>query len=261
MKGVILAAGVGSRLFPLTSVISKQLLPVYDKPLIYYPLSTLMLAGIKEILIITTPDDQPMFKKLLGRGEKFGIKIYYQKQNEPSGIAHGILIAEEFIKKNSFAYILGDNIFYGQGLGRELKKFQNPVGAHIFGYKVSNPSDYGVINLNDDGEVIELEEKPLQPKSDIAITGIYFYDNYALRIAKTLKPSGRGELEITDLNNVYLREQKLTCTVMSRGTVWFDTGTFNRLNDAASFVRITQERTGLRIGDPNDVARAQKWVT
>jgi glucose-1-phosphate thymidylyltransferase len=260
MKGVILAAGLGSRLFPLTSVMSKQLLPVYDKPLIYYPISTLMLAGVKEILIITTPDDQPMFKKLLGRGEKFGIRIYYQEQIKPSGIAHGILLAEEFIKKSSFAYILGDNLFYGQGLGRELKKFQNPKGSHIFGYKVSNPSDYGVITINSNGEITELEEKPRHPKSDIAITGLYFYNNDALRIAKTLKPSSRGELEITDLNKVYLQDRQLTCTVMPRGTVWFDTGTFNRLHDAASFVRITEERTGLRIGDPSDVARVQKWI-
>lgn len=259
MKGIILAAGLGSRLNPLTSVISKQLLPVYDKPLIYYPISTLMLAGIREILIITTPEDQHLFKKLLRKGEGFGIQIYYQVQDKPRGIAHGILIAEDFIKNEPFAYILGDNLFYGQGLGRELKKFQDPQGSHIFGYRVSNPSDYGVVTINVAGKISKIEEKPKNPKSDLAVTGLYFYDKNALGIAKTLKVSSRGELEITDLNQVYLKNKKLTCTIMPRGTVWFDTGTFNRLHDAASFVRITEERTGLRVGDPHEVARINNW--
>lgn len=260
MKGVVLAGGKGTRLYPLTSVISKQLLPIYDKPLIYYPLSTLMLAGIRDILIITTPEDQSLFRKILSRGETLGIKISYAIQAEPKGLAQGVLIAKDFLEGDSFAFILGDNLFYGQGLGRELRKFQNISGAHIFGYPVSNPSEYGVATIDDNQQVIHLEEKPKNPTSNIAITGLYFYDNRAVRFAEELKPSRRGEFEITDLNNCYLDVGELSCTILPRGTAWLDTGSFNGLHDASTFVRISEERTGLRIGDPNEVARVQGWI-
>jgi glucose-1-phosphate thymidylyltransferase len=260
MKGVILAGGKGTRLFPLTGVVSKQLLPVYDKPLIYYPLSTLMLAGIRDILIITTPEDQSLFMKVLGRGSDLGVNISYSVQKEPKGLAQGILIAKDFLSGDSFAYILGDNLFYGQGLGRELQKFQNTQGANIFGYPVSNASDYGVATLNDEGVVTHLEEKPEFPKSNIAVTGLYFYDKNAVGYAEQITPSKRGEIEITDLNKIYLEMGALTCRVLPRGTAWLDTGSFKGLHDAATFVRITEERTGLRIGDPYDAARVQGWI-
>ena len=259
MKGVILAGGRGSRLTPLTLVTSKQLLPIYDKPLIYYPLSTLMLAGIRQILIITTSEDQPMFKKLLGNGSDFGIEIYYAIQLEPKGLAQGILIAQDFLGDDTFAFILGDNIFYGQGLGRELQKFHEIDGAHIFGYEVSNPTDYGVALFDKTGKIINLEEKPANPKSNIAITGLYFYDKFASEYAKSLSPSSRDELEITDLNKIYLNLGKLNCTILPRGTAWLDTGTFNGLHDASTFVRITEERTGLKIGDPLEISKVQGW--
>jgi glucose-1-phosphate thymidylyltransferase len=259
MKGVILAGGRGSRLTPLTLVTSKQLLPIYDKPLIYYPLSTLMLAGIRQILIITTSEDQPMFKKLLGNGSDFGIEIYYAIQLEPKGLAQGILIAQDFLGDDTFAFILGDNIFYGQGLGRELQKFHEIDGAHIFGYEVSNPTDYGVALFDKTGKIINLEEKPANPKSNIAITGLYFYDKFASEYAKSLSPSFRDELEITDLNRIYLNLGKLNCTILPRGTAWLDTGTFNGLHDASTFVRITEERTGLKIGDPLEISKVQGW--
>jgi glucose-1-phosphate thymidylyltransferase len=261
MKGVVLAAGLGTRLYPLTSVISKQLLPIYDKPLIYYPLSTLMLAGIRDILIITTPEYLSLFKKVLGQGTDFGVTISYAVQSKPKGLAEGIIIAKDFINGDSFAFILGDNLFYGQGLGRELQKFQGIQGAHVFGYSVSNPSEYGVATIDKNGRVTNLEEKPNKPKSSIAITGLYFYDNKAVDFAEMLKPSQRGELEITDLNNIYLGLGELNCTILPRGTAWLDTGSFNGLHDATTFVRITEERTGLRIGDPYDAARVQGWIT
>lgn len=260
MKGVILAGGKGTRLYPLTGVVSKQLLPIYDKPLIFYPLSTLMLAGIREILIITTPEDQSLFKKVLGSGIDLGINISYAVQAEPKGIAQGILIAKDFLGSAPFAFILGDNLFYGQGLGRELQKFHDVRGAHVFGYAVSNPSNYGVAKINESGRVLELEEKPKAPTSNIAITGLYFYDNRAVDFAERLKPSERGEIEITDLNKVYLELDELSCTILPRGTAWLDTGSFKGLHDAATFVRITEERTGLRIGDPRDVAEVQGWT-
>jgi len=260
MKGVILAGGKGTRLHPLTGVVSKQLLPVYDKPLIFYPLSTLMLAGIREILIITTYEDQSLFKRVLGSGADLGITISYAIQEEPKGLAQGILIAKDFLGGETFAFILGDNLFYGQGLGRELQKFKELEGAHIFGYAVSNPTEYGVATIDEKGLVIQLEEKPQQPTSNIAITGLYFYDYRAVDFAEALKPSKRGEIEITDLNNVYLKLGELSCTILPRGTAWLDTGSFKGLHDAATFVRITEERTGLRIGDPNDVARVQGWI-
>jgi glucose-1-phosphate thymidylyltransferase len=261
MKGVILAGGKGTRLHPLTGVVSKQLLPVYDKPLIFYPLSTLMLAGIQDILIITTPEDQPLFKKILGFGANFGISISYSTQKEPRGLAQGILIAKDFLDGDSFAFILGDNLFYGQGLGRELQKYQNIQGAQIFGYAVSNPSEYGVVSLNQSGSVLHIEEKPEKPGSNIAVTGLYFYDNRAIGFAEKLKPSNRGEIEITDLNKAYLELNELYCTILPRGTAWLDTGSFKGLHDAATYVRITEERSGLRIGDPIDVARVQGWIS
>jgi glucose-1-phosphate thymidylyltransferase len=260
MKGIILAGGRGTRLFPLTKVASKQLLPVYDKPLIYYPLSTLMLAGVQEVLVITTPEDNQTFQNLLGDGSQFGIEIEYLIQHQPNGLAEGIKLAREFLSGESFAFILGDNIFYGTGLGRELMKYQNTTGAHVFGYSVSNPSDYGVAEIGSDGLVISLEEKPSNPKSSIAITGLYFYDEFAVEYANQLKPSPRGELEITDLNRKYLEMNNLQCTILPRGTAWLDTGSFQGLHDAATFVRLTEERTGLRIGDPTDVARVQGWI-
>jgi len=260
MKGVILAGGKGTRLRPLTSVVSKQLLPVYDKPLIYYPLSTLMLAGIKDILIITTPEDQSLFARVLGEGSDLGISISYAVQVEPKGLAQGIMIAKDFLDGDSFAYILGDNLFYGPGLGRELKRYQNVKGAKVFGYAVSNPSEYGVATLDSAGLVKHLEEKPENPKSNIAITGLYFYDNMATHYVEQLAPSKRGEIEITDLNKIYLEKGELSCSILPRGTAWLDTGSFNGLHDAATFVRITEERTGLRIGDPNDVAKIQGWI-
>ena len=255
-----MAGGRGSRLAPLTLVTSKQLLPVFDKPLICYPLSTLMLAGIRDILIITTLEDQSLFARVLGNGSNFGINISYKVQLEPKGLAQGILIAKEFLKDESFAFILGDNLFYGQGLGRELSKFHEIKGAHIFGFSVSNPSEYGVVTIDSSGLITEIVEKPENPKSNIAVTGLYFYDNQAVGIAESLKPSKRGELEITDLNNVYLDLGELSCTILPRGTAWLDTGSFKGLHDAATFVRITEERTGLRIGDPYDAARVQGWI-
>ena len=260
MKGVILAGGKGSRLFPLTKVASKQLLPIYDKPLIYYPLSTLMLAGIREILIITTPGDHSNFKKLLSSGEDFGIQITYEVQEQPQGLAQGIQIASSFLAGDSFAFMLGDNIFYGSGLGRELMNYKNISGAHIFGYRVSNPAEYGVAEINDSGKIISLEEKPQSPKSNIAVTGLYFYDAKAVDFVGSLRPSKRGELEITDLNKLYLEIDELNCTILPRGTAWLDTGTFNGLHDASTFVRLTEERTGLRIGDPSEVAQVQGWI-
>jgi glucose-1-phosphate thymidylyltransferase len=261
VKGVILAGGKGTRLHPLTGVVSKQLLPIYDKPLIFYPLSTLMLAGIREILIITTPEDQSLFKKVLGSGTDLGINISYAVQAEPKGLAQGILFAKDFLDGAPFAFFFGDNLFYGQGLGRELQKFQDVKGAHVFGYAVSNPSEYGVATINENGRVLELEEKPQTPKSNIAITGLYFYDNKAVSFAEELQPSKRGEIEITDLNKVYLELDELSCTILPRGTAWLDTGSFRGLHDAATFVRLTEERTGLRIGDPRDVAVVQGWTS
>lgn len=260
MKGIILAGGRGTRLFPLTKVASKQLLPVYDKPLVYYPLSTLMLAGVQEVLVITTPEDNQTFQNLLGDGSQFGIEIEYLIQHQPNGLAEGIKLAEDFLSGEGFAFILGDNIFYGAGLGRELMKYQRTSGAHVFGYSVSNPSDYGVAEIGSDGRVISLEEKPSKPKSSIAITGLYFYDESAVEYANQLKPSPRGEFEITDLNRKYLEKNTLQCTILPRGTAWLDTGSFQGLHDAATFVRLTEERTGLRIGDPTDVAKVQGWI-
>jgi glucose-1-phosphate thymidylyltransferase len=261
MKGVILAGGRGTRLSPLTQVTSKQLLPIYDKPLIYYPMSTLMLSGVQDILIITTPVDQLTFQRLLSDGTQFGVRITYLAQSEPRGLAHGIQLASDFLNGESFALILGDNIHYGPGLGRELVKYQNKKGAHIFGYSVANPSEYGVVEIGKDNQILSLEEKPIFPKSNIAVTGLYFYDEQAVEYAHQLEPSSRGELEITDLNHKYLEQNNLYCTLLPRGTAWLDTGTFQGLHDASTFIRLTEERTGLRIGDPADVAKVQGWIS
>ena len=260
MKGIILAGGAGTRLLPTTHVISKQLIPVYDKPLIYYPLSTLMLSGVQEILIITTPNQASNFKKLLGTGADLGIVLNYEVQEKPSGIAQSLLIGKDFLSRNKCALILGDNIFHGPGLGRYLAKFNKVDGASIFGYKVKDPQAYGIATLRDNSDEIErLDEKPLSPTSNIAIPGLYFFDENVSEIAEKVKPSSRGELEIIDVLRSYLDRGNLHLEMLPRGTAWFDSGTFNDLHDASSYVKLMQDRTGERVGDPKDVARAQGW--
>ena len=261
MKGIILAGGAGTRLNPLTLPVCKQLLPVYNKPMIYYPLTTLMLAGIREILVITTGHDKPLFERTLGDGSPWGITIEYAIQEKPQGIAEGILIAENFIGADEFALILGDNIFYGAGLGRTLSKFRNIEGAQIFCFQVADPERYGVVELNEEsGEIISIEEKPASPKSSYAIAGMYFYNNSAINLAKELQPSQRGELEITDLNKAFMASGKIKVEILHRGTTWLDAGTFSSLHDAASFVKIMEERQDISIGDPYEAAKIQSWV-
>lgn len=254
MRGIILAGGTGSRLHPITLGVSKQLVPVYDKPMIYYPLSTLILAGIRDILIITTPHDAEQFERLLGDGSQFGISLSYVQQPSPDGLAQAFILGADHIGNESVALILGDNIFYGQGMGTQLRRFENIDGGAVFGYWVADPKAYGVVEFGKDGKVISLEEKPEKPKSHYAVPGLYFYDNEVVSIARGLKPSPRGELEITDVNRAYLERGKLQVEILPRGTAWLDTGTFNDLNDASNFVRTTENRQGLKVGAPEEIA-------
>ena len=264
MKGIILAGGSGTRLYPLTTVTSKQLLPIYDKPMVYYPLSTLMLAGINDILIISTPNDLPNFKKLLGNGSRFGIKLSYKEQPSPDGLAQAFILGDEFIGDDCCAMVLGDNIFYGAGLSSILKNAKiNAEENHratVFGYHVEDPERFGIVEFDKDGKVLSVEEKPEKPKSPWAITGLYFYDNRCVEYAKNQKPSARGELEITDLNRVYLDNGELDVKLLGRGFAWLDTGTMDSLIDAGDFVRTIQNQQGIRISAPEEIAYRQGWI-
>jgi glucose-1-phosphate thymidylyltransferase len=254
VRGILLAGGTGSRLWPITQAVSKQLMPVFDKPMIYYPLSTLVMAGIDEILVITTPDDQPQFRRLLGDGSQFGLSIDYVVQERPEGIAQAFVLGAEFIGDGSVALILGDNIFHGVGLGRQLADSTELVGGRVFAYPVANPREYGVVEFDADGKVLSIEEKPDRPRSRYAVPGLYFYDNRVVDIARGLKPSDRGELEITAINETYREWGELTVTVLDRGTAWLDTGTFTSLMQASEFVRVIEERQGLKIGCVEEAA-------
>ena len=261
MKGIILAGGSGTRLHPITRAISKQIMPVYDKPMIYYPLSTLLMAGIREVLIITTAQDHEQFERLLGDGSAWGIELSYAVQPSPDGLAQAFIIGADFIGADTVALVLGDNIFYGTGLGTSLRKNTELTGGHVFAYHVSEPSAYGVVEFDDDGTVLSIEEKPAEPKSSYAVPGLYFYDNDVIEIARNLQPSVRGELEITGINEAYLARGDLTVTVLPRGTAWFDTGTFQGLLEASQFVHVVEARQGHKIGCVEEIAWRNGWLT
>jgi glucose-1-phosphate thymidylyltransferase len=261
MKGIILAGGSGTRLYPITKGISKQLMPIYDKPMIYYPLSVLMMAGIHEILIITTPEDNDQFRRLLGDGKSIGCQIQYAKQEVPNGLAQAFVIGKEFVGNDKVALVLGDNIFYGHGLGRQLQKLNDVEGGYVFAYPVSDPERYGVVEFDADMKAISIEEKPQNPRSNYAVPGLYFYDNSVIDIAANLKPSARGEYEITDVNRIYLEQGKLRVSLLDRTTAWLDTGTFDSLHDATEFVRVIEKRQGTKIGCIEEIAFRMGYIT
>lgn len=261
MRGIILAGGSGTRLYPITLATSKQLIPIYDKPMIYYPLSTLLSAGINDILIISTPQDLPRFEQLLGSGEQIGCNFTYKVQDKPRGLADAFIVGEDFIGNDKVAMVLGDNIFYGTQMGAKLKQYTSVDGGVVFGYQVSDPERYGVVEFDDNNKVVSIEEKPAKPKSNYAIPGLYFFDNSVSEIAKNVKPSDRGEIEITEIHNAYLRQNKLEVCLLDRGTAWLDTGTFQSMNQASQFVQVIEERQGLKIGCIEEIAYHEGFIT